>query len=230
MRLICALFCSTLFLTGSWAQETEKQKNPFSFIPYGLRLGIDVMDLGLSAANEDIERYGINADIDIYKFLIQFDAGSANRTRIGENVEYRSRGLYYRIGLDYNFMYFDDDKSTIFIGLRYARSPSYEDEMKLTVTDSIYGTRLIESGNNSASAEWGEANLGIKAKIWRNFYMGFISRFKFRLNRNASGSLNTFDVPGFGRTDESTIVAFNYYIWYRIPFRKNDMFRPKKRN
>jgi hypothetical protein len=219
-------------LTGVlFAQEEEEEvKNKFSIIPYGMRIGIDVLDLGLTFADEDIERYSINADIDIYKLLLQFDLGSANRRRLNDGLEYRSRGVYYRIGLNYNFMFFDDDRSTIFIGMNYARSPNFDDEIKFAVSDTIYGAETIVEENNDATANWLEANLGIKAKIWKNFYMGFNSRFKFRLRTDGTGSLVPFDVPGFGRTDRSTIVAFNYYIWYRIPFRPNDMVRSKRRN
>lgn len=229
MRATFVFLISLAFTSASFSQidTLASRKNKFSIVPYGLRVGVDILDLGLTVADEDIERYGINADVDIYKFLVQFDAGFARRARVNDLLEYRSRGYFYRIGVDYNLMFFDDDRSAIFVGLRYGRSFSYDDELKYTLTDSTFGSGNIDVENTDASANWLEANLGVKAKIWKNFYIGFIGRFKFRLRTEVT-ELSSFDIPGFGRTDNPTIVALNYYIWYRIPFRKNDLIRPKK--
>lgn len=230
MRVTFVFLISLVSYTSLFGQSDSLSlghKNKFSIVPYGIRVGIDILELGLTLADEDVERYGINADIDIYKFLVQFDAGYARRARVNDLIEYRSRGYYYRIGIDYNLMFFDDDKSTIFTGLRYGRSFSYDDELKYVLSDSTYGAAGVEAENTNASANWLEANIGVKAKIWRNFYMGFIGRFKFRLRANTA-ELSSFDIPGFGRTDNTNIVAFNYYIWYRIPFRENDLLRTRK--
>jgi len=96
MRVTFVFLISLLFTTASFGQidTLAKQKNKFSIVPYGLRVGVDILDLGLTIADEDIERYGINADVDIYKFLVQFDAGFARRARVNDLLEYRSRGYF----------------------------------------------------------------------------------------------------------------------------------------
>ena len=51
---------------------------------------------------------------------------------------------------------------------------------------------------------WAELTSGIKVKVWKYFWLGATARFKFGLDLDGNGPLQSYDVPGFGRNINST--------------------------
>ncbi|MEM7548145.1 MAG: DUF6048 family protein [Bacteroidota bacterium] len=230
------LFIISLFLAAQLLAQNEqdqlpqgapKKINKFDIRPYGLRLGVDISDIGVSLFDDDRTRYGINLDLDIHKYLFQIDGGYARSTYTEEDLIYRSEGVFYRVGIDYNFMYFNEQASAIFLGARYANAVTYDDEIAFVLGDPIFGSEIIRSEVENRSANWLEITTGIKARVLENIFIGFTARYKFRRRGNRD-QIVTFDLPGFGRTDRMANLGLNYYVYYRLPFRKKDLIRPDR--
>jgi len=190
------------------------------FTPSQIKVGIDLVEPAISLFNDEKFQLEANGDIDFGRFYLSADMGYAKYNRDRFNFSYSSKGQYFRLGPDVNFLVKDPDHNAIFFGLRYGIS-FYNDQARYLLTDSIYGDLQSETGNSAVTAHWFEMTTGMKIKVWKQFFMGYTVRFKFALRLNGlSGSLTSFDVPGYGLANEGSAWGFNYHIFYQIPLRK----------
>ena len=74
--------------------------------------------------------------------------------------------------------------------------------------------------NSDLKAGWGELTTGLRVKMWKFFWMGYTARYKFGLNEKKSGEFSSYDIPGYGKTENQSTWGFNYQILFRIPIRK----------
>lgn len=203
----------------SAAVAGEKQKEEFSFKPEGLRLGIDASRLIGNLLNQDLHFYEANADVSFGKYLLSADLGNGRHFINADGLDYQTSGTYFRIGPDINFIPESKDKNAFFVGLRYGRS-SFEE--KLNTTFSSPGWNVLEvSPNRQASARWFEGVLGLKARVWNNFYLGYTLRYKFGAKVKEDEGFTAYEVPGFGKLGDGSTFSFNYHVFYRIPLVKD---------
>lgn len=199
------------------------------FLPTGVRIGTDLISIAKSQLQDNFSGWELNADVDIYRYLLEIDYGKSSRSYPGDSSSYSNDGNFWRVGLDANFLTRDEDRNVFFIGLRYGRA-RYSEQMSIIPRDENWGDGERHSfSNNNLTANWLELNGGLKVKIWQSLWLGFTGRFKFGLNQNTSNPMLTHDVPGFGRTDKETYWGFNYYVFFKIPFRKTYPILPPKK-
>lgn len=189
------------------------------WIPSAITIGADVGGLFTSAINPELNRYELSADIDFHRFYLKADVGLGNANFQNANFEYTNNGHFYRVGLDIDFFHKDPDFNSMYIGFRYARS-NFSDEVRFTRTDSLFGDFIFEGGNENVSMQWLEAVIGIKGQLLDNVYGGYSLRILFRPEYENIQSFTPYHVPGYGLGQFSSRLLFNYYIYYRIPFRK----------
>ncbi len=197
-------------------------------LPSAVRIGTEVIMIGESAVKNGKQKFEIIGDIDVYKYFVTAEYGWSKRQIVTEEFDYRNSGSYARIGVDYNFIYSDEDDHVIFYGLRYARS-FFTETFDYTIDDEYYGSFDLSEENPDGRAHWWEMNVGLKAKIWKQLYIGWTGRFKFAKKAAASGDLNVYEIPGFGLAADKSRWGFNYYIYYRFPFRNKPRILPKKK-
>jgi hypothetical protein len=161
----------------------------------------------------------VNADVDFGRYYLALDYGVWSRKDSLDNGYYENDGRYIRAGVDINFLLKDPDKNMVFIGFRYGRSAFDEKLIYVTEVDD-FGIIQTELSNPNATAGWGELTGGLRVKIWKSIWMGYTARFKFLPGVKGNSELETYDIPGYGKTSKSTYWGFNYQIFYRIPFRK----------
>ncbi|MBT1702624.1 DUF6048 family protein [Chryseosolibacter indicus] len=199
------------------------------FLPTGLRIGTDLISIVKSQTQDDFSGWEINADVDLYRYLFEVDYGKSSRSYPGDSSAYSNDGNFWRIGLDANFLTRDEDRNVFFIGLRYGRA-RYSEQMSIIPRDENWGDGQRHTfSNNDLTAHWMELNGGLKVKIWEYVWLGFTGRLKFGLSENTSNPMLTHEVPGYGRTDRDTYWGFNYYVFFRIPFRKAYPILPPKK-
>ena len=86
----------------------------------------------------------------------------------------------------------------------------------ITSTDAIKFSGL--------SALWFELQVGIKAEVLTNLFMGAHIELKALLNETEPGNFENLSIPGFNRTYDSGGFGFGfgYQISYLIPIYKKD--------
>jgi len=222
-------FISLFFLSFATFAQEEKVKDSSKTHQFGLRVGTDISKLVKSAVIEDYTAFEINADYKFSKkFFLAGEFGNENRTINETQVNYTTKGSYFKIGVDYNaYENWLDMKNAIFVGLRYGVS-SYKNtlnshsifngntywEESIVITDPI-------SYNNSTT-HLIEFIVGLKAEIFNNLYLGVNVQLKNYVGNENPDNFENLYIPGFGKTtdDSNWGVGFGYTISYFIPFYK----------
>lgn len=208
--------------TAATAQtDTAKVKGPSKFIPTGVRIGTDVIALGMSKYNDSFQGWEMNADVDFSRYYFALDIGRWARDYQNDAEVYSNEGNYFRVGGDVNFLTKDPDHNMFFLGLRYGRS-KFSEKLFIQKTDSLWTHNPINEqySNANINGSWFELTTGLRVKIWSVIWMGYTARLKFGLHTNEDGNLIPHDIPGYGRTDKNVAWGFNYQIFVRIPVRK----------
>lgn len=225
MRSISKCIISLLLLAGSAQAQVDR------WLPSGIRIGVEAGTPFFYIFSEKQNHWEVQADLDIDKFLLVADYGRATFQLNESTYSYTNEGGYLRLGLDYNFLASDSAMQVIFFGLRYAQS-SFSDRLDFNtraVIESETGWPPVWSSNTNgaAGARWFELASGIKARVFQNVFMGFTVRYKMLLKVRDTGTLRPYFVPGFGKFIDANTWGLNYYVYYRIPFRKKVFYKPK---
>ncbi|MBK6266872.1 hypothetical protein JKA74_17645 [Marivirga sp. S37H4] len=214
--------------TENRVKEASLPKVPKSFyIPTGLRLGTDLVALGVNAFGDRRNRYELQGDIDFHRFYLAGSYGIASYKIDESDFNYSNDGSYFRIGADVNFLKFDPDFNTLTFGLRYARA-SFTENLNTNIVDPIYGSYSESFTNSAVSARWFELTTGLRVMLFDNLYTGYTIRIQ--LNRKITGAneFRSYDIPGFGLSEFKNRWTFNYYLVYRIAWREKKLVIPGK--
>lgn len=204
--------------------QTDMALHPDSvkgkFIPTGIRLGTELINIGRSASNSDLTEYTFTADIDFHRYFLNVEYGTLDRSfedQVGSL--YSVSGSYFRIGPDINFLKKDPDGNALFFGFRYGTT-QIDDELTYTNTSSVFENEPRTISNSGLRANWGEMVTGLKVKIWKMVWLGYTARFRFGADTFERNELIPHIIPGYGPTEETVTWGFDYWLMIRIPFRK----------
>lgn len=232
-------FC--LCLSQGWAQEqqtnapadtVERVKMQSTLIPAALRIGPAVNTLIQTAMDDKGTYYGLQADLAMGRFMLAAEYGrmelsrqSAAGVADSEAYQYTSSGNYYKLGVDVNLLKdkqknsYDAIDDVIYFGLKYAIS-NIDDQVRFRTPDNFWETSDISQSNENLGVHWIEMNAGVKVALFKNIFLGYTLRYRFGQRYTDSNSLVPYRIPGFGSGEDETNFGFDYYIFYRIPFRK----------
>lgn len=225
MKRILKYIINISFLLTCY-HTSQAQKGTFS--PSYLMVGTDIAYVGMSIFNPERSQFEINTSLDIYKFLLSIDYGVAEWNMQEPNFTYLNEGNYYRIGLDYNLLAKDPDQNIFYVGLKYAHS-NFNEDFSYEVSDPIYYNYENSISNTDIVGSWFEANIGMKVKVWKGLYLGWVGRFKFAKSVNYPvSSFENFWIPGYGKGENDSQWGFGYQVLYRIPFREKPPYKSKK--
>ncbi len=209
-----------LYFIGAQAQD-DKEYDSLRKIrkPTAVRIGTDLIAIGKTMFNSPLSGWELNADTDFGRYFLAMDVGSWSRKDSLNNGYYENSGQYLRVGVDINFLLKDPDKNMVFLGFRYGRS-SFDEKLTYVTSLDDFGEILTVSSNPKATSGWGELTTGLRVKMWKSIWMGYTARLKFAASSKGNSEMQTYDIPGFGKTTKSIYWGFNYQIFYRIPFQK----------
>jgi len=199
---------------------------------YGLRIGVDLSKIAKTIIDEDYTGFEINADYRLSKFLfVAGEIGTEEKTTDSEYLNSSAKGSYFKGGIDYNlYKNWFGMENMIYSGFRVGASTFSQTRNSYT----IYNTHnewqdqtIVTDGTeyNSLSAIWAEIQLGLKAELISNLYLGLSVQLKGRITETEPDNFENIYIPGFGRTYDSGSfgISFGYNISYLIPlFKKED--------
>ncbi len=202
-----------------------KPKVPRSFfIPTGVRIGTDLVPLGITAFGGLRQRYEFQADVDIHRIYVAGSFGTSSYDVAGEGFDYNHKGYFYRIGLDANFLKFDPDYNTFTVGIRYARA-KFSESLNINTADAVFGAYSERFDNEAVKARWFELTTGLRVKIFDNLYTGYTFRIQLSRKLFNASEFRSYDIPGFGRASFTNRWAFNYYLMYRIAWKEKGVMK-----
>lgn len=210
-------------LTGvEWVDSGMLPKAPPMKYPllHELSVGVNVFDPLMRAFGQHYG--GADAFVQMslhnrYFPVFEFGLGAANTTPAENNYTYKTPlSPYFKIGLDYNFVYNSNPDYRFFAGLRYGFSP-FKFNVKGTLDDPYWGeTSQIEIPSTSVTAGWFELAAGLRVHLWGPVLAGWTVKYHSILHRSRPAVGDAWYIPGYGSSTSSLGFAFN--IVYTIPF------------
>ncbi|MGL1886983.1 MAG: DUF6048 family protein [Reichenbachiella sp.] len=133
------------------------------------------------------------------------------------NAAYISEGSYWRAGLGYKLDM--GPKFNFYVSARYGQS-EYHDKGEITIVSKsgIYDTFIEPFDRDHQKAHWYEVMISSERRMWKGLYAGFHLRFRVMGNYKEQVPLDVFSIPGYGRTYDDMVPAFNLYIKYSLEF------------
>lgn len=200
----------------------------------GVSIGLDLWGIGSRVLGGDFLSTEVSVDVNLKNrfFPIAEIGYGSTGTWSDKGTYYKTHAPYFRIGMDYNALFNKRHGHMLLVGLRYGVSSFKYDVKALSLEDPIYGGA---TGNPSlgdkiwggslpydhrgmkGSMNWLEFCVGIRAHVWKELYMGWALRFKFKLSGSSDEYGDPWYVPGFG-TYGSNTMGVTYTITYKLPF------------
>lgn len=218
------------------AQNSNQSKEEASAFPLynGVSVGVDLWGIGSSVLGSDFLSSEISVDVNLKnRFFPVAEIGyGSTDTWSDKGTHYKSSAPYFRIGVDYNALFKKTFKNYLFVGFRYAASSFNYDIEAPSIGDPIFGGSIGNShqideiwGGSlpfnhkgmKGSMQWLEICFGLRAHIWKELYMGWSLRMKYRTSSSPDTYGDPWYVPGFGKYNSNT-MGITYTIIYKLPF------------
>lgn len=207
------------------AQEKKNEEKEGTFAFKGISLSTDIFGYMSSFLDDGMSgEIAIEANLGNRFFpIIEAGYGSIDITDENFGIHYKSAAPYMRAGLNYNFSYQEGKTlrpNYVYGALRFGCSKMKYDVSSPPLHDPIWGGEVPYSFSDvNGFASWIELGVGVSAKIWKNFRMGWCVRYKARVNATKSKNSKIGYIPGFG-TNRHTRFGATYSLIYEIPFKK----------
>ena len=129
-------------------------------------------------------------------------------------ITYKTSAPYFRIGMDWNILRNKHQSNRLYAGLRYAFTSYKVDVIRDELPDPVWQSKAGFGVEGLAcSMHWAEIVVGIDARIYGPFHLGWDVRYRRRLVHKEGDLGNTWYVPGFGINDQDKLAAnFNVII------------------
>lgn len=228
---IFLIFLPIPALSQNKSQKKEEKKVDVSklidqsTVPFfnGIFIGYDLSGPLYRAFSDDYLSNEVHIEVNLKNRIFPaLELGYGHSDKNSEHgINYKAKAPYFRIGADYNFLYKKHQKHYLTGGLRYGltkydyeiTNPISSDPIwdKNTTTSTEYDYNKI-----SSSMHWMEFVFGVRTSIFKNFYMGWSLRMRFKLSSGSSDIGNPWYVPGYG-IYKNTRLGLSYSIIYKIP-------------
>ena len=210
------------------AQEKDSVVVPPKIERYGIRVGADLSKLARTLYDSNYQGLELVGDFRLTKkYFLAGELGNENKTTNDDQVNFTTKGTYFKVGFDYNaHENWLDLENMISIGLRYGLSTFSQEVNNYEVynPNPYFGEipdKQSDKKFSGLSAQWIEVVAGVKTRVFDNFFVGFTLRGNFLVNNQKPGSFDNLYIPGFNRTYDGKFgVGFNYTLTYFVPIYK----------
>lgn len=216
-------------------ENNEAKDDEIVYFPLynGISVSLDLFGLGAGVLGSDFLSTEIGVEVDLknrYMPVLEVGYGSTD-TWSDTGIHYKSSAPYFRIGMNYNTMYKKGNPNYLYVGFRYGFSSFKYDVGNVPVTDDIYGGGMDNPAMQDniwggsvpyykegvkASMGWLEALVGVRAHIYKNIYMGWTVRMRYRKNCSFDENSDPWYIPGYGKYDTPKL-GMTYTLIYKLP-------------
>ena len=212
--------------THAYAQKTMTQpmeeKNDSAFFQ-GVWVSVDVFGFLNQALGSDISTTEASIEVNLMnRFfpVVELGYGSMDTTDDEMDIHFKTSAPFFRIGANYNVFYKKPHLPGYFtVGLRYGFTSFKYDIQAPALVDPNWGHTQVPFDYNGMKTKvgWLELVLGLKANVYKNFYMGFTARYRSRLSMTKHENSEPYYIPGYGR-GKSSNFGLTYNLIYQLPF------------
>ena len=156
---------------------------------YGIRIGADLSKIARTLYDKNYQGLELVADYRLTKrYFLAGELGNENKTTKDDQINFTTKGTYFKVGFDYNaHENWLDLENIISLGLRYGASTfSQELNSYAIYNPNPYFGQIpnTQPGKkyNGLSAQWIEVVAGVKTRVFNNFFVGFSLRANLLVN------------------------------------------------
>lgn len=238
MKTFIFFIISILIASVSFGQA-EGNPNDSSKVKRSLLSGISItadigkLGLGQLVAYEDKKAFSAHIlFFDRFQISGEYGQGIITPEDAFDNINYRSEGNFLRFGIDYSIKV--KSKNFISLGIRKATAEYSDQGTVVIISNSDLSEDYIRTfSRNSLSANWWEFVIVSETKLtpintddkktafksfMDNFYFGLNFRIRFLLDYPVQEGIDTYTIPGYGRTFDKSTPAVNLFLKYSIDF------------
>ncbi|MCM1452779.1 MAG: DUF6048 family protein [Clostridium sp.] len=179
-------------------------KKPMQYpLWHSVSVGVDIWNPIMRAFGQHYGLIDFSAQLSLhnrYMPVIEAGIGAAKNTPSDLNFTYKTPiSPYFRIGMDYNFLYNSSPDYQFVAGVRFGVSPFKYSIEDITISNSYWGEPAHPKiPEQSTTATWAELGLGLKVKIWGPISAGWYFRIRKMLGQGACQYGKPWYVPGYG--------------------------------
>ena len=186
----------------------------------GVGAGIDVWPAVSRAFSSHNGIIGIWGQMDLhnrYFPTLEVGVGSASYSPSDMNFTYKSPvAPYFKVGMDYNFLYNSNPAYRVYAMVRYGLSPFKYDITDVTVTSGYWGeTTHPEIPRQSTVNGWLEVGVGLQVKLWGPISAGWNFKYHRILHHSRETYGHPWAIPGYGTRSSSIGVSVS--VIYTLP-------------
>lgn len=231
MRTSGSIFISSLLLLltamplmAQSSKGTAEEESSFAF--KGVSVGVDTYGYINTLFDDYVSsEVAVQANFGNRFFpVVEIGYGSTDTTDDMTGIYYKSGAPYFRLGMNYNFLYKKKGKLSGYklYGLaRYGWTKAEYDVKSPLITDPVWGgTTELDLTGIEASCSWFELGVGVQVKVWKIFHMGWSIRYKSRLKEGEGENSQVWYIPGYGE-NKSNSFGGTCSLIIDIPFGKN---------
>ncbi len=214
-------------ITGrEWRDSTAmaaKKKEMMYPLLTSASVSVDLWNPLMRAFGQHYGLIGFGAQVSLHnRYMPAFEMGlgMADNTPDDNNFHYKSpMSVYFRAGMDYNFLYNSTTDYQFFVGVRFGFSPFNYDITDISIESEYWGeTAQPEIPTQHCTATWWEFNVGLQVKIWGPISAGWSFRYHNIMKCTSTQYGEPWYIPGYGARGTSISGAIN--ITYTLPLGK----------
>lgn len=190
----------------------------------GVSIGVNFFDGVMMIAGQQRANFDIWADCSILNWfypVVEAGVGIANATPDDGRFHFKVKpSPYFKVGLNYNFLYKSNPDYQAFIGLRACVSSFNYDITDIQAGSDYYSEDGPKNLYGLHSTAWyGQAVGGLKVKLWKFISLGWTIRFNFDFKqKDSEPDYPAWFTPGKGT---STPIAATFSLIFNFGQKKS---------
>lgn len=215
------------FLAELDTVETVKPSSPWPLFN-GVTVGVNFFDAAMLIAGQSYASFDVSASVSLHNWFFptcEFGIGYSNNHEEGSSLVYKTKpSPYFKLGIDYNFLYKSTPDYSAGLGIRLGWSrPQYQ--ITGGSVDSPYWDEKVDFNitNQSVNAWYGEALAGVKVKIWKQLSLGWSIRYRFKMHIPDASSSTPWFIPGYGGSSPLTATFSLMYTFGGTNVKPDDL-------
>lgn len=205
-------------ITGTEFVDTTaiEKKVPKMIYPllHSASLSVDLFTPAMRAFGTKYGLGEIAAELNLhnrYIPVIEFGLGRADNAPEDNNYRYRSPiAPFFRIGMNYNFLYQSNPDYLIMAGVRYGFTPFKFEVTDITQQPGYWDEPLTYSiPSQNVTAGYFQILLALRVRVIDNFSLGWSVRYQSLLHDSDTPYGNAWYIPGFGARNRSINATFS---------------------
>lgn len=186
-------------------------------------IGVNFYDAIARAVWTDYGLFSVWGELSIhnwFKPMVEFGLGSADYMPKDESYRYRSPvAPFFKVGLNYNFLYNSDPAYSVYLGVRYGISSFRYSVGEGTANSGYWQEQMpVEVPSQRATAGYFEGLVGLRVGLWKGISLGWEIKMHAIVHKGTHRGGNPWYVPGYGVTGTPFMASFS--ISYTLPLHR----------